>query len=218
MERVNGVEVPQSLEDACDPRRLALLVYDMQVGILGQIQDVQAVVRCVRDVLAAARGAGVRTVFVRHVTLPTSLIGAAQLRMWRAWQRRDSAREVVSAFPPGAAHSQIVADVEPTDDEPVFDKLTMSAFEGTPLGIVLRDCGVASVAVVGVALEIGIEPTVRHAGDLGYVPIVVRDACGAGDSRAGARSLAALEFAGDAMITDAAGFAAALATHRDGAA
>jgi len=35
MERVNGVDVPQSLEDACDPRRLALLVYDMQVGILG---------------------------------------------------------------------------------------------------------------------------------------------------------------------------------------
>jgi len=39
MERVNGVDVPQSLEDACDPRRLALLVYDMQVGILGQIAD-----------------------------------------------------------------------------------------------------------------------------------------------------------------------------------
>ena len=35
MERVNGLDVPRSLEDACDPRRLALLVYDMQVGIMG---------------------------------------------------------------------------------------------------------------------------------------------------------------------------------------
>src|SRR5262245_55233679 len=106
MERVNGLDVAQSLEDACDPRRLALLVYDMQVGIIGQIADCAAVVARVRDVLAASREAGVRTVFVRHVTLPTSLMGAAQLRMWRAWQQRDSAGEVVSAFPPAAPHSQ----------------------------------------------------------------------------------------------------------------
>lgn len=213
MERVNGVDVPQSLDDACDPRRLALLVYDMQVGVLAQIADAEAVISRVQDVLAAARAAGVRTVFVRHVTLPTRLMGAAQLRMWRAWQRRDSAGDVVSAFPPAAGHSQIVPGLEPAADEAVFDKLTMSAFEGTPLDIVLRDCGVMAVAVVGVALEIGIEPTARHAADLGYVPIVIRDACGAGDAAAGARSLDALQFAGDTMITDVAGFAAALAAH-----
>ena len=50
------------------------------------------------------------------------------------------------------------------------------------------------------ALEVGIEPTVRHSADLGYVPVVVRDACGAGNEQAGARSLEALRFAGDAMI------------------
>jgi biuret amidohydrolase len=217
MERVNGVDVPQSLDDACDPRRLALLVYDMQVGIMGQIADGDAVVSRVQHVLAAARGAGVRTVFVRHVTLPTRLMGASQLRMWRAWQRRDTAGDVVSAFPPGAEQSQILPELAPAADEAVFEKLTMSAFEGTPLDIVLRDCGVTAVAVVGVALEVGIEPTVRHAADLGYVPIVIRDACGAGDSEAGARSIAALEFAGDAMVTDVAGFAAAL-SNRGGAA
>jgi nicotinamidase-related amidase len=144
-------------------------------------------------------------------------MGASQLRMWRAWQRRDSAAEVISAFPPDAPHAQIVPELEPRADEAVFEKLAMSAFEGTPLDIVLRDCGVTAVALVGVALEVGIEPTVRHAADLGYVPIVVRDACGAGDADAGARSLAALEFAGDAMITDVAGFALALGAHRDAA-
>jgi biuret amidohydrolase len=189
MERVNGVDVPQSLEDACDPGRLALLVYDMQVGIMRQIADGDAVVARVKAVLETARAAGVRTVFVRHVTLPTRLMGASQLRMWRAWQRRDSAAEAV------------------------FEKLTMSAFEGTPLDIVLRDCGVTAVAMAGVALEVGIEPTARHAADLGYIPIVIRDACGAGDAAAGARSLDALQFAGDAILTDSAAFAAALAAH-----
>ena len=78
----------------------------------------------------------------------------------------------------------------------------MSAFEGTPLDIVLRDCGVRAYLIAGVALEVGIEPTVRHSADLGYIPIVVRDACGAGDAAAGERALEALTFAGDALMTD----------------
>ena len=78
----------------------------------------------------------------------------------------------------------------------------MSAFEGTPLDIVLRDCGVRAYLIVGVALEVGIEPTVRHSADLGYIPIVVRDACGAGDGVAGDRALETLMFAGDAIVAD----------------
>lgn len=214
MERLEGLDIPETLEDACRPQHLALLVYDMQIGILGQIEDGEAVTARVRQVLQAARTSGVRTVFVRHVTMPRRLMGAAQLRMWKAWQRRESAAEIVSAFPPGADHVRIAPEVEPAADEAVIDKVTMSAFEGTPLDIVLRDCGVTAVAVVGVALEIGVEPTVRHAADLGYVPIVVTDACGAGDRAAGERSLETLRFAGDAMLTNAAGFAEALAGHR----
>jgi biuret amidohydrolase len=214
MERVEGLEIPQTLEDACRPQHLALLVYDMQIGVLRQIEDGEAVTRRVREVLQAARVSGVRTVFVRHVTMPRRLMGAAQLRMWKTWERRESAAEVVSSFPPDADHVRIAPEVEPAPGEAVFDKVTMSAFEGTPLNIVLRDCGVTAVAVVGVALEIGVEPTVRHAADLGYVPIVVTDACGAGDRAAGARSLETLRFAGDAMLTDSAGFVEALAGHR----
>ena len=51
--------------------------------------------------------------------------------------------------------------------------------------------------------------TVRHAADLGYLPILITDACGAGNQEAGRRSLASLECAGDALLTDAAAFAAA---------
>jgi nicotinamidase-related amidase len=57
----------------------------------------------------------------------------------------------------------------------------MSAFEGTPLPIILRDCALNAFAIVGVATEVGIEPTVRHGADLGFIPIVVSDACDAGD-------------------------------------
>ena len=45
-------------------------------------------------------------------------------------------------------------------------------------------------------------PTVRHGADLGYIPVVVADACGAGNQDAAQRSIENLKFAGDALISD----------------
>lgn len=210
MDQIFGLEVPRTLSEACRPRRLALLVYDMQEGILGQIANRDEVLEHVREVLELARSAGVRTFFTRHVTLPVELMGAAQLRMWRTWQRVERLEDVRSPFPPDAPQTQIVAELAPTDREAVIDKLTLSAFAGTPLELALRGCEVDAVAVVGVATEIGIEPTVRHAGDLGFVPVVITDACGAGNAAAGARALETLEFLGDTLLTDVAGFREAI--------
>jgi biuret amidohydrolase len=214
MDERHGLSVPRSLEEACDPQRLALVVYDMQVGVLGQIGDRDRVVSRVLEVLTAARAVGIRTFFMRHVTLPTELMGASQLRMWRAWQRAERAADVVSPFQPDAAPTQLVPELRPTEREAVLDKITMSAFEGTWLDIVLRDCGITTVALVGVALEIGIEPTARHAADLGYVPVLITDACGAGDTDAAQRSLEALSFAGDTLLTDTTEFCAIVKSER----
>src|SRR6516164_2180021 len=83
MERAYGLDVPRTLEDVCDPRRLALLVYDMQVGIVDQVPDARPTIAGVQQVLAAAREAGVRTFFSRHMSLPKQLMGSSQLRT--AW-------------------------------------------------------------------------------------------------------------------------------------
>lgn len=210
MDQFNDLNVPQSLNDVCRPDRLGLLVYDMQVGILGQIADRDMVIENVGEVLEAARAAKVRTYFTRHVTLPVELMGVAQLRMWRAWQRVDRVEDVRSPFLPDAPQTQIVPELRPTEREAVLDKLTFSAFAGTPLELALRGAGVGAIAIVGVATEIGIEPTARHAGDLGFIPVVVTDACAAGNPEAGARSLESLRFLGDAWLTDVAGFRDAL--------
>jgi nicotinamidase-related amidase len=202
MDRLNRLDVPRSLAEACRPESLALLVYDMQVGILGQISGREALIRNIRQVLESARTAGVRTYFTRHITLPVELMGVAQLRMWRAWQGVDRLEEVQSPFLPDAPQTQIIPELLPTASEAVLDKLTMSAFAGTPLELALRSAGVQAVAIVGVATEIGIEPTVRHASDLGFIPIVIADACAPGNADAGARSMETLRFLGDAMLTD----------------
>jgi nicotinamidase-related amidase len=206
MDQLNGLEVPRTLEEVCRPESLALLVYDMQVGILEQIAGREQVLAKVGEVLESARTAGVKTYFTRHVTLPVELMGVAQLRMWRAWQRVERLEDVRSPFPPDAAQTEIVPELAPTAKEAVLDKLTMSAFAGTPLELALRDAQVQTLAVVGVAIEIGIEPTVRHASDLGFIPVVITDACAAGNADAGARSIETLRFVGDAILTDSAEF------------
>lgn len=212
MDQLNGLDVPRTLEEVCRPQNLALLVYDMQVGILEQIADRERVLGKVGEVLESARSAGVRTYFTRHVTLPVELMGVAQLRMWRTWQRAQRLEDVRSPFPPGAPQTQIVPDLAPTAKEAVLDKLTMSAFAGTPLELALRDAQVQALAIVGVAIEIGIEPTVRHASDLGFMPVVITDACAAGDAAAGARAIETLGFLGDALLIDAERFRQAVGT------
>lgn len=109
----------------------------------------------------------------------------------------------------GSPGFEIVPELAPREDEAVLDKIAFSAFEGTPLALILRDCGLSAFAIVGIAIEIGIDPTVRHGSDLGLVPIVVQDACGAGDPEAAQRALANLAFMEDAMMTDTAAFCAA---------
>jgi nicotinamidase-related amidase len=140
-------------------------------------------------------------------------MGVAKLRMWRSWQQVDRLEDVRSPFLPGAPQTQIAPDLEPNEREAVLDKLTLSAFAGTPLELALRGVGIEALAIVGVATEIGIEPTVRHAGDLGFIPIVIEDACAAGNPQAGIRTIETLRFLGDAVLTDVAAFRDALVSH-----
>ena len=214
MERAYGLEIPLTLEEVCDPRRLALVVYDMQVGVLNQIERAAEVTERVVDVLGAAREGGFRVLFLRHLSLPKELMGVFQFRMAMAWQRVDRVEDVSPWFVRDAPGFELAPEVAPLESEAVLDKITMSAFEGTPLDIVLRDCGVRAYLIAGVALEIGIEPTVRHGADLGYIPVVVTDACGAGHEEAAKRSIEGLAFSGDALLTDTPTFTALLRRHR----
>jgi biuret amidohydrolase len=211
MDRFNGLDIPESLSDALQAATLALVVYDMQAGIVEQVADGRRVLGNVLRVLEAARAAGVRTVFTRHYSMPTELAGVFQLRQAKVWERKDRAAETTPLIPHGSPGFELAPELAPRPGEAVIDKITMSAFAGTPLEIVLRDCGVRSYLIAGIALEVGIEPTVRHSADLGFIPVVVEDACGSGDAAAGERSLAALRFAGDAILATTDTVVAALA-------
>jgi biuret amidohydrolase len=204
MERAFGLEIPRTLDEVCRPDRLALLVYDMQAGIVVQLPDGAEVTRRVLDVVHAARAGGFRVFYTRHMSLPKEVAGVSQLSMALAWQRAQHVEQVKAPFLRDSPPFQLVSELTPLPTEAIFDKIAMSAFVGTPLDIAMRDCGLNAFAIVGIALEVGIEPTVRHGMDLGYIPVVVTDACGSGDREAATRALAGLQFTGGSYQTDIA--------------
>ena len=202
MKTAYGLEIPDSFGELVNPKRCALIVYDMQAGIVPQIKDGEAITARVKRVLDICRTAGMRVFYTRHLSLPKQLMGASQYRMAMSWQRVDDPEQVKPWFLRDSPGFQIVPELEPLPSEAIFDKLAMSAFEGTPLTMALRDCGLQCFLIAGVAMEIGIDITCRHGADLGFIPIVVRDACGAGHQEAADRALLTLEFLGDTVLTD----------------
>src|SRR5438874_7377657 len=159
MKTAYGLGIPETFEEVCDPNRVALLVYDMQVGILRQVKNPEQITLQVLNVLIAARKAKVRVFFSRHVSLPKELMGMFQFCMAMGWQRAYSPEQVNPWFLRDAPGFQITPELLPRRTEGVFDKLTMSAFEGTWLDFALRGCGINAFIIVVVASEIGIEPT-----------------------------------------------------------
>ena len=212
MRRRYGPDIPKTVEDVCDPATMAVIVYDMQIGVLRQLPDGADAVERVSQVLTAARSGGYPVFYTRHMSLPPRLMGLAQSRTAMAWQHVDDPEKVESWFLRDTPGFQIAPELSPRDDEAVFDKLAMSAFAGTPLEMALRDLGIHAFAIVGVALEIGIAPTVWHGVDLGLIPVVVADACGGRDRPAMQRVLESIRFSGDALLTDIAAVTPLLAS------
>ena len=118
------------------------------------------------------------------------------------WQRVDSPEAINPWFLRDSPGFELASELRVRADEAIFDKISMSAFEGTPLAMALGDCGLISFMICGVATEIGIDPTVRHGADLGLIPIVIEDACGHGHKSAAERSIENMRFMGDAFVTN----------------
>ena len=96
-----GLSVPTRVEQLADPSRTAVIIYDMQVGIISQIKEGAAILeRCV-DLVAAAREGGYRIFFTRHMWLP---LRAAPGLCWpRVGRPRASwVRHVSARWTPGA--------------------------------------------------------------------------------------------------------------------
>jgi nicotinamidase-related amidase len=77
----------------------------------------------------------------------------------------------------------LLAQVRPLAGEAVLLKPRYSAFDSTPLHILLRELGVGRIRLAGMATEACVTQTAIAARELGYQVTVVADACACVDER-----------------------------------
>jgi nicotinamidase-related amidase len=163
----SGEEIMSSL--VFDPRHTAVVVVDLQKGIVGfpgtPHATASVIANCV-DLLDAARTAGAQPVLV-HVGLAPD--GADALRT-----TADEAMRAGGARPPD--WSELIPELNRQPADIVILKRQWGAFYGTDLDLQLRRRGLSTIVLCGIATEFGVESTARDAYERGYEQVFAEDA------------------------------------------
>ena len=158
-----------------DPRISALVLVDLQKGILGySLAPVTSQELLERGQALAERFRAAKATVVL-VNVAFSPDGADMLR-----QRVDQPSPIPAGgfpagwdeFPPGLMQS---GDLQIT-------KRQWGAFYGTELDLQLRRRGIRTIVLGGVATQIGVESTARQAYEHGYELLMVKDATTSSDT------------------------------------
>ena len=186
----------------------ALLVMDFQTGIVDgpslpwPAADKEALLSRTAGVIAGARRAGVRVVYV--------VVGfRAGYPEVSPRNQSFSAVRGSGRFAEGAAGNEVHAAVAPAAGEVVVTKHRVSAFAGTDLDMILRAGGIDTLLLAGLATSGVVLSTVRHAADADYRLVVVADCCADPDPEVH-RVLTEKVFARQTTVTTAAAVLAAL--------
>ncbi|WP_315836575.1 hydrolase [Bradyrhizobium prioriisuperbiae] len=153
-----------------DPRTTALVLIDLQKGIIGRPLEP----RSGAEVLAEGKGLAQRF----------RAAGALVILVRVAWAEdfADAPRQRVDA-PMSVSSGALPADwIELVDDlahpsDIVITKKQWGAFTGTELDLQLRRRGIRTIVLGGIATNFGVESTARHAWELGYEVVLAENAC-----------------------------------------
>ena len=104
------------------------------------------------------------------------------LEHWRAKSRpvifiQHDSENPKSLFYPGTETHPFMECTKPIVGELIINKKVNSAFIGTELETVLKQLDCSNVVIVGLTTNHCVETTTRMAGNLGFNPILVTDAC-----------------------------------------
>ena len=177
---------PQALSVALD--RTALLIIDMQRDFLepggfgetlgNDVSRLQAAVKPLQAVLAAARDAGLLVIHTREGHRPDlSDAPPAKVERGAPSKRIGDAGPMGRILIRGEPGHDIVPELYPIAGEPVIDKPGKGAFYQTDLESMLRNCAIENLLVAGVTTEVCVNTTVREANDRGFRCVVLSDCC-----------------------------------------
>jgi nicotinamidase-related amidase len=154
----------------------ALIVMDVQPGIVARLGDGAALLDRLNQAIAAARTAAMRIVFVRVAFRPGYPEANPANRGFAA-----IAKGAGDAFTEQSPATQVHPELHPQPDDPIVVKKRVSAFAGSDLEILLRSLSVSHLVLAGIATSGVVLSTVREAADRDYQVTVLSDGCADAD-------------------------------------
>jgi nicotinamidase-related amidase len=152
-----------------------LVVWDMQYGIAPGAYNFGEIVINIKRLVEHCRRVGVKVFYSKHTGLPYEFTTAYGKQMML---RRNMNPKGPVYMAEGSRENSIIEELTPTEGDIVIKKHTPSFFVGTSFELMVRALGATNIMLTGVATEIGIETTARHAAALGFIPVIVSDAVG----------------------------------------
>lgn len=182
------VTIRTELADKVAPRHTALLIIDMvndlvdPAGKAAQragrpIGHARAAIGAQQQLLAAARAAGARVVYVNHATLPDR---AGASGPWLEARSRAT-YSVEDLCLTGSWGAEVIDELAPLPGDLRVNKYRYSGFAGTNLDLLLRSARVETVICAGVSTNACVEATAREAFSNDYYVVYPRDACASWD-------------------------------------
>jgi nicotinamidase-related amidase len=149
----------------------ALLVMDMQNGIIGRFPDKSApLIDAIASALDAAHRASVQVIFVRVAFRD----GAPEVS---PRNKSFSALTKLHTMGEGGPATQVHPDLAVASGDVLVTKRRVSAFAGSDLDVVLRAKSIDSLVLGGIATSGVVLSTIRPAADLDFGIAVLSDAC-----------------------------------------
>ncbi len=159
---------PEELKKFIRRDNSVLVVWDVQEALVNSIFNREEFLRALKELIDEARALKIPIVYTKITPFPERF----QPRFRRS-------------FNPG----DIVKEVYPQEGDVVLLKNTPSIFVGTNFELMLRNVNITTIVFTGIATEIGVETSARHAQALGFLPVIARQAVSSADREAHERSL-----------------------------
>ncbi|HWP58508.1 MAG TPA: isochorismatase family cysteine hydrolase [Candidatus Acidoferrales bacterium] len=178
MFEIGGKKIPATLAEIVDPKRTALLLWDMERAIAPNAFNYKEIAGKLRELSALARQVGVPVFYSVQTGFDLVKEEAGvwvRIRMRRARVSDPSELLKEKEDPRG---TEIVEELKPQPQDIVFRKRRPDGFVGTDFDLMLRSKGTGSIVIGGVATEGGVEGTARTGRNLGYDVVILKDCVG----------------------------------------
>ena len=155
--------------------KTALLVMDMQEGIVSRYVQTSDLLTPVSTAIDAARAAAIPVIYVKVAFRPGYPEISPRNKLFAAVRQRASSSSAAMSS------MEIHPAIAPQPTDIVVTKCRVSAFSGSDLEVILRAQGISHLVLCGIATSGVVLSTLREAADKDYQLTVLSDGCFDGD-------------------------------------